>query len=575
MKRTEVERLVAAGMPHDLVSQAPQRQAEIATRVHHHMLDLLRTHPGKRSRAAGRSLDVRQRALVDGLNLLMAPLLRRARRSLAVLSASRCAFVFEFDGHGGQVHHLHATFDGSPGCTAQLAALRLIGELAGLSAKQQAVIVRLLILEQDLTSARVRDDVVRILRRPEAVLFSGGRIAGIVSQINGLRQSFSNALKLWELRNRSRMEAFPYGTRIAPLALRGSATSSESLEAANWYQSMGESMYMPIPLDESASPELLSRWRRHWNSYEACGKAILVVATWVRALGSGEPHQRCELCFRHRGQGMRCHCVVHKRTAERRIPRREELVSREYKAALGFSLPLIPSTPSIEKVMSEAPAQGMVQAARRIELPDELSGPALRLGSLLRWLYPLLNDKQRRRIAEQFDELLRECMVPFQVNHFSSPEMAFDNGRRRRLAAQRVTWTRFFGELFGSKAGADIAAGAGMDSEIDVDHPLASTSAVISDQALVLDLQRFRAWIDADFSIDGLAYLADAAVLDEFLRQRKELQRKPSLRELAAVLKASPTTIAEALKRAQKRAQHGKGGSPSRRKYSKKRGTPS
>ena len=571
MKRSELERLVAAGMPQDLVSEVPQRQGEIATRVHHHMLDLLRTHRGERSRAAGRSLDVRQRPLVDGLNLLMARLLRRARLSLAVLSASRCAFACDIEAHGGEVHHWTTTFDEIPVCTDQLAALRMIGELAVLSATQQAVVVRILGLEQDLTLARIHLEFAREDERTDDALLLRREVAGLTSQVNGLRRSLSIAVKPWELRNRSRMDALSNAACIAPVALRGRARSSEFLEAANWFQSLGESMYVPIPLDESARPELLSRWRRHWNSYEACGKAILVVATWVRALGSGEPYHRCDLCFRHRGQEMRCHCVVHKRTAKKRIPRREELVSREYRAALGCSLPLIPSAPSIEKVMSEAPARGMVRAARRIELPDELKGPALRLGSLLRWLYPLLNVKQRRRIANQFGGLLRACMAPFQVNKFSSLEMAIDNRGRRRFAVQRLTWIRFFGEFFGSKAGADLAAGAGKDCEIDVDHPLTSTFAVVSDRELVLDLHRFRAWIDADFSIDGLAYLSDAAVLDEFLRQQEELEREPSLRELAAVLKASPTTIDEALKR----ALRGEGDSPSRRKYSKRRGTPS
>ena len=572
LKRSEIEQLVAAGMPHDLVSQVPQCQRDTASRVHHHMLGLLHATPGKPGRAERRSSrDVRRRTLVDGLNSLMAPLLRRARRSLEVLSASRCAFACDIEAYGGEVHQWTTTFDGIPVCTDQLAALRMIGELAVLSATQQAVVVKILGLERDLTLARIHLQFAREDKQTDATLLLRREVAGLTSQVNGLRQSLSIAFKPWEIRNRRRMDALPNAARIAPAVLRGRARSSDFLEAASLFQSLGESMYLPIPLDESARPELLSRWRRHWNSYEACGKALLVVATWVRALGSGEPCRRCDLCFRHRGRKMRCHCVVHKRTASKRIPRREELVSREYKAALGRSLPLIPSTPSIEKVMGEAPAPGMVRAARHLELPDELKGPALRLGSLLRWLHPLLNFKQRRRIAMQFGGLLRECMQPFQVDRFPTLEMRVDNDGRRRVAVQRVSWIRFFGEFFGSKAGADIAAGAGRGCAIDFDHPLTSTTAVVSDRELVLDLHRFRAWIDADFAIDGLAYLSDAAVLDEFLRQQGELEREPSLRELAAVLKASPTTIDEALKR----AKRGEGDGPLRRKYSKRRGTPS
>ena len=115
-------------------------------------------------------------------------------------------------------------------------------------------------------------------------------------------------------------------------------------------------------------------------------------------------------------------------------------------------------------------------------------------------------------------------------------------------------------------AGSDIAVGAGNGRPIDIDHPLASTHLLISEEKLPNDLQRFRAWIEADFAIDRLAYLDDAAILEEFQRHQERLGKRPSLRELGRLFGASPTTIGKALNR----AASGHVASPSPRKHSRK-----
>ena len=557
-------------MPDGLVSQVPPGEEDVATRVHHQMLLLLRSAPGKRGLAAHRTQDVDQRPLVHGLNALMAPLLRKARRSLAALSASQCEFACEIEDHGGDLHHWTSTFEGVPVCNDQLTALRLIDGLAKLPATQQALVVQMLSLERDLDLTRINLNFARKDGQADKALQLQGKIAELTSGINALKRSYSRAVQPWLVKNRSHLGALRNTARIAPVALAGSASSGDLLRGAVWYLSLGESMYMPLPLDEDADPASLSRWRRLWEAYEECGKGILVVAHWVRALGSLGPHDRCELCFRHRGPGMRCHCAVHKRSGRKRFPRREQFVAREYaKTVSGAPLPSGDGD-TFQQIMSGPPVTAMVLSAQRLGLPAELTKPALRLGSLLRWLHPILSTKQQGLIAEQFLEMLQECMEPFNAKVFESEAARRENITLRRRAVQKVNWGPFFGRVFASVAKPDIAVGAGKGQPIDIDHPLASTHLLISEGKLPNDLLRFRAWVEADFAIDKLVYLDDATILEEFQRQLARLGKRPSLRELGKVFKASPETIRHALLR----AVHGEGVSPSRRRHSRSRDAP-
>lgn len=565
MNRYEVERLVAGGMPDGLLSQVPQGEEDVATRVHQQMLLVLRNAPAKRGRAASRTQDVDQRPLIHGLNAFMAPLLRRARRSLAALSVSRCAFACEIEDHDGDIHHWTSTFDGIPICTDQLTALRLIDKLAKLPATQQALVVQMLVLEQDLDLARIHLNFAREDDQTAEVLQLRGEVADLTSGIEALRRSFARAIQPWLVKNRSQIDALRNTARIAPVALAKSASSRELLTGAVWYQSLGESMYMPLPLDEDVDTASLLRWRRLWEAHEEYGRGILVVAHWARALGSLGPHHRCELCFRHRGHGMRFHCAVHKRSGRKRFPRREQFLAIEYGKTVGGAPLPSGDGDSFQQIMSEPPVAAMVLSAQRLGLPTELTKPALRLGSLLRWLHPILSTKQQGLIAEQFLEMLQECMEPFDANVFESEASRRENITLRRRAVQKVNWGPFFGRVFASVAKPDIAVGAGKGQPIDIDHPLASTHLLISEGKLPNDLLRFRAWVEADFAIDKLVYLDDATILEEFQRQLERHGKRPSLRELGKVFKASPETIRQALLR----AVHGEGVSLSRRRHSR------
>ena len=236
--------------------------------------------------------------------------------------------------------------------------------------------------------------------------------------------------------------------------------------------------------------------------------------------------------------------------AHDRIPRREELVAKEYGKSVREFPPAGSGEASFQQIMSEPAAPKLVLAAERLGLPTDLSRPALKLATLLCWLHPMLNERQRSLVKEQFGCMLRECMRPFEVEVFASAKARQANSMLRATAVLEVSWVSFFGRVFASKAGSDVAVEVGKGLSIDIDHPLASKRALITEKKLVNDLQRFRAWIEADFSINKMVYVDVATVLGEFSRQQKLLGRKPSLRELGAALGRAPTTIGKALRSA-------------------------
>ena len=560
---------MTSGMPYGLVSQVKRRREDMPTRVHQQMLSVLRTHPGKGSRAERTTPNLHQRPMIDRLNVLMAHLLSRACRSLAALSASQCAFACEVEAHGGRRSRWTTTIDKIPVCVEQLAALRVIEKLSELRPDQQALVVRTLALEQDLRLIRIHQDfkhfdslMGEVFEDPELERDA----AKTSAELKRLRRSMSSAVDPWLLKHRGVIEELRNTSRITPFALHRNASSDELMVSAAWYQSLGEIMYLPLPLEEKANPLALSKWRRHWATYEECGKAVLVVAHWIRAFGTVNVHKRCYLCFRHQLNKIRCHCVIHKRTAQKRIPRREELVAKEYRKSVGATGSRNGGDVSFQQIMSEPAATGMVMAVDRLGLPTEISKPALELGTLLRWLHPMLSDRQRGLVTEQFDCMLRDCRRPFEVEVPFTAEARHSNKMLKTAALLKMSWTQFFGRVFASEAGADIAIGAGKGLPIDIGHPLASPHAVITQGKLINDLQRFRAWIEADFATDKLVYLDDLTVLGEFQRQKKHLGRNPSLRELGAVFGRAPTTISKALRR----ASLGNHPNPPRRRYAKR-----
>ena len=275
VNRQDLEGLVISGMHEGLVSQVQRGPADMATRVHRQMLAMLRTAPGKGSTAGRRTPNLHQRPLIDRLNVLMERLLSSACRSLAALSASQCAFACEVEARGGRRSRWTTTFDKIPVCVEQLAALRVAEKLVELRPDQQALVVETLAPDQDLRLVRKHQDfkhfenpMGEVIEDPELEQELDREAAKITTELGKLRGSMSRAVDPWLLKHRGVIEALRNTSRIAPVALQRSASSDELLVGAAWYQSLGESMYLPLPLEEKANPVLLSKWRRHWATYD-------------------------------------------------------------------------------------------------------------------------------------------------------------------------------------------------------------------------------------------------------------------------------------------------------------------
>jgi hypothetical protein len=243
-------------------------------------------------------------------------------------------------------------------------------------------------------------------------------------------------------------------TWALPVELAVGSSDQDLREAAGWYDQLRTAMYRPLPVDKTAPKSQVRRWTRQWAAYEDCGSAFGVIAVWLRCMTSSPGSQRCEVCYRHLGKGMKRFCAQHRRTAGQRQDTRDLHVSSLYRP---LAERLVRTRPQVERSLSTwslppEVVRDMLKHAQRSGISPELAMPAASLAAALRELFPALTPSVKDLLERRFGQMYAIAQAPFEQAGARSQEDWRVVTRQRYEARHWLRWETLFKSLFGPKA---------------------------------------------------------------------------------------------------------------------------
>ena len=513
-----------------------------AALVHQGLLDLVRE-----SGSSLRSVHALKSALIRHINAESREVSRQALALATKLQDAR--FGMEVEDSVGKVSW--ATFKGSqvPPASEAPAVLRLATALHEQKVKLQSAAMRAFEHETQLTAAEVHLFSAQLENNALAARTSS-------SAVRSKQKEFKNELARLSAPARSLVLSDSYWVPSAtwfswalPVELAIASSDRELREAAKWYEQLRAAMYRPLPVDETAAEPLVRRWTRQWAEYEDCGSAFGVIAVWLRCMTTSPGGQRCEVCYRHLGKGLKRFCTEHKRTAGERQDARDLHVSGLYRP---LAERLVRTRPQVERRLSTwslppEVVRAMLQHAQRSGISPELAMPAASLAAALRELFPALTPSVKDLLERRFGQLYAIAQAPFEPAGARSPEDWREITRQRHEARHWLRWETLFKGLFGPAAPVPWCSGRKLGEGLDQDHPLVAGAEVPPDR-LARDLMHMGAWREVDERFDHYAYL-DLAKLNRLRRSgTREGKAEMSLADMAAVVGASPEAVRQTLR---------------------------
>lgn len=542
MNKLDLCAQASAGVSGWIANDAEPATKSRATQVHQGLLDLVRESGSSR-----RSVQALKPALIRHINAESRGISKEALSLANKLQDAR--FGMEVEDSVGKVSW--AMFKGSqvPPASEAPAVLRLATALHEQKAKLQSAAMRAFEHEAQLTAAEV--DLFSAQLENNALLSTTSS-----SAVNSKRKGFKRELASLSAPARRLVLSDSYWVPSAtwftwalPVELAVASNDQELREAAKWYDQLRATMYRPLPVDETAPKSLVRRWTAQWAAYEDCGSAFGVIAVWLRCMTTSPGGQRCEVCYRHLGQGMKRFCTEHKRTAGERQDARDLHISGLYRP---LAERLVRTRPHVERRLSTwslppEVVRAMLEHAQRSGISPELAMPAASLAAALRELFPALTPSVTDLLERRFGQLYAIAQAPFEPAGARSPEGWREIARQRHEARHWLRWETLFKGLFGPAAPVPWCAGRTLGEGLDQDHPLVVGEEVPPDR-LARDLMHMGAWREVDERFDHYAYL-DPAKLNRLRRSGARVGHAGmSLADMAAVVGASPEAVRQTLR---------------------------
>lgn len=513
-----------------------------AARVHQGLLTLVRDSGSTRRQA-----DALKPALIRHINAASRAVAMEALELATKLQDAR--FGMEVEDSGGNLSW--AMFKGSqvPPASDAPAVLRLATALHERRVKRQSAAMRAFEHEAQLTAAEVDHFSAHMEgTTPDSTTSS----PAIQSRKKGFKQELarlSAPARSLVLSDSYWVPSATWFTWALPVELAIASGDQELREAANWYEQLRAAMYRPLPVDETASKSLVRLWTRQWTAYEDCGSAFGVIAVWLRCMTSSPGGQRCDVCYRHLGKGLKRFCADHRRTAAERQDARELHISGLYHP---LAERLVRTRPQVQKSLSTwslppEVLQAMQQHAQRSGISPELAMPAASLAAALRELFPALTPSVKQLLERRFGQMYAIAQAPFEHAGARSQEDWRVVTRQRHEARHWLRWETLFKALFGPAASVPWCTERTLGEGLDRDHPMVAGAEVPPDR-LARDLMHMGAWREVDERFDQYAYL-DLAELNR-LRHNGAVEGHPrrSLADMAAVVGSSPEAVRQTLR---------------------------
>jgi len=513
-----------------------------AARVHQGLLNLVRdSGPTRRQAQALKS------ALIRHINAESRAVAKEALSLATKLQDAR--FGMEVEDSSGKL--MWAMFKGSqvPPASEAPAVLRLATALHQQKVKRQSAAMRAFEHEAQLTAAEVDLFSAHLEgTTPDSTASSPA--------IQSRKKEFKKELARMSAHGRNLVlsdshwvPSTTWFTWALPVELAIASGDQELREAANWYEQLRTAMYRPLPVDETAPKPLVRLWMRQWAAYEDCGSVFGVIAVWLRCMTSSPGGQRCEVCYRHLGKGLKRFCADHKRTAAERQDARDLHISGLYRP---LAERLVRMRPQVQKSLSTwslrpEVVQAMLKQAQRSGISQDLAMPAASLAAVLRELFPALTPSVKELLERRFGQLYAIAQAPFEHASARSQEDWREITRQRHEARHWLRWETLFKALFGPEAPVPWCTGRTLGDGLDRDHPLVVGTGVPPDR-LARDLMHMGAWREVDERFDRYAYL-DLAKLNRLRRSGAGAGHPGmSLADMAAVVGASQEAVRQTLR---------------------------
>lgn len=335
-----------------------------------------------------------------------------------------------------------------------------------------------------------------------------------------------------------------------PVEVPVTSSAAELTESSAWYARLWRSMYLPLPLDETAEVSAVRRWKRQWKEYEDCGRKFGVIAAWLKALAAGEGGTRCQICYRYLAAGQRRFCEAHKRTAAQRQDARDRQVSLLYRPlAQRLVRRHAPTRRSAVSAwtLKRRRLAAMLKLAKQAGVATELAMPAATLAAALLELRSRLPPALHDLLRQEFQRLLETANAPFAREHAPDQRQWLALFEARKAAMRSVQWESFFRAVYKSEAPPASLPKRAVRQSLDPDHPMVSGKG-ISPERLINDLIHLGTWLEVTKRFDGLAYI-DIGKLNRLRREVLASHGKTAtLGELSKALGASHEAVRQTLK---------------------------
>ncbi len=520
---------------------ADHRRGLASADFHWRLLELAGGHGRLAARRPISTADVQRLLAVIRENVLRHML--QAHEAMSNLLESECRFECEEENFAGERHQLNLSMRDIPYMEPARDVLRLAVSLAGLPLVQQEFIVECTRLDAELRSLEVREQLERDEgTTTNAVLGALSVAAAQTAAVRAERQLQPHA-RAWLAEHAPTLSAMGWSHLEMPVLGCRSSEPERLLRAAASLGDLSDCLVQPFSLDELASSSARQKWRGLWSLCQDAAEAFAVAETWLSSLGSIGTYRRCDLCFRHLGEGMKKNCSLHRRTAQVRIPGRELQMSKIYKTVWRKKVSTRTEVQALLEGGSPAPQllDRHRKAAEDDGLETDVAHAAACLGARLHTMLPLFGARLQALIKRHFAASVQEA----NKQRRDTSSVSVPPARVLRI----LTWERFFGALYGSLMPPEIATAFGCGKPLDLDHPLCSTNQAVSIQKLALDLVHLDAWVSVDMAFDSHMYLNGKAIALEIADAAAAGKERPTYRVLASRHRTTPQTIEQALKR--------------------------
>lgn len=501
--------------------------------------------PGVMTRRPLRPPDVRW--LMTELRELSLQEMKQASAALRSLADTGCRFEDEQEDFSGERHRISLAIDKIPYLEPARCALDMSVSLAELLKAHQASIVAYLDADAELRHLEIRQQLELPDGSPEGKIQRALGVAATRTALTRAEQALPPSARAWLSAHQETAHSLGWSHLSPPIFGNSLSDHQHLLATAEALDQLSDCLIMPLRLAQDASATSRRRWVEFWQVCEQAAETLSMAAAWLRCLASAGEYRRCEVCFRHVGEGMKKHCSLHRRTARTRIPAREHHISHIYGAAWQHSANSRPGVRPLLGGVNTSPEelQLMQMAAKNEGLPPDIANAAAALAAMLRTLFPLFGQGLRTLVKRHFDGCVAEALA----SRMRAPNDTTSPLAPPARALRALSWERFFGGLFGSVMSSEEATAFSIGRPIDIDHPLTSTTQIISLQKLVLDLLHLDVWISVDVAFDAYSYLDKDAVLRDVDTILKEGGSRPTYSALAMRHRTTAQAVQQALTR--------------------------